>query len=98
MNDEDYKLSAGVCDFGTAETNEDCLLDYSNRIKNEGNLAIYSFLVLCCVNVRQFWYQYSVFIKLFVFHMTGCGTSELSHDDKDMIDLKVEPLEVSDVL
>ena len=34
-------------------------------------------------------------IKLFVLPMTGCGTSELVIDDEDVIDLIVEPFEVS---
>ena len=96
MNDVECKLSAGLCDFGTAET-KDCLMDYSNCIRNEGNLTINLSLVLCCVHARYFWYYYSIFIRLFVFHITGCGTSEPFHGDKDMIDLKVEPSEVSDV-
>ena len=38
------------------------------------------------------------FIDLLVFQITGCGTPELFHDDEDVIDLKVEPLEVSEYI
>ena len=36
-----------------------------------------------------------VFIEIFVSRITGCGTSGLVHDDEDVIDLKVESVEVS---
>ena len=33
-----------------------------------------------------------------MFHITGCGTSDFVNDDKDVIDLKIEPIEVSDCI
>ena len=100
MNDVDCKLS-GVHDFGSAEIKEDCSLDYSNCIKNEGNLGVHLSLALCCLNVRYFWcyyFNYNSFIELSAFLITGCGTSELFPGDEDVIDLKVEPLEVSEYI
>ena len=40
----------------------------------------------------------SMFVKLFVLHITDCSTSEAVHDDQDVIDFKVEPVEVSDCI
>ena len=38
MNDVDCKLF-GACDFGRAEIKEEYSLDYSDCIKNEGNIV-----------------------------------------------------------
>ena len=39
INDVDCKLF-GVCDFGCAEIKDECSLDFSNCIKNEGKHAV----------------------------------------------------------
>ena len=43
---------SGVCDFGSADIKEECSLDYSYCIKNEGNVAVHLSLVFYFVNVR----------------------------------------------
>ena len=39
----------------------------------------------------------SIFIKLFVLHITDCSTPDVPGDE-DVIDFKVEPVEVSDCI
>ena len=60
ITDEDCKVS-GVYDFRSAEIKEDCSLDYSDCIKNEGKFAAYFSLALCCLCVRHFWCYYNIF-------------------------------------
>ena len=33
--------SLSICDFGSAENQDDCSSNFSNCIKNEGNIAVY---------------------------------------------------------
>ena len=51
MNDVDCNLS-GVCAFGNAEIKKECSSDYSNCIKNEGNIVVHFFSLFHHVNVR----------------------------------------------
>ena len=48
--------------------------------------------------MRLFWYYYNIFIKIFIVDITGCDASDLNHDDGDVIDVKLEPVEVSDLI
>ena len=51
--------------------------------------------MLYCVNVDTCSFVIVSFNEIFVFPIIGCGTPGLVHDDGDVINLKVEPVDVS---
>ena len=63
-------------------------------MKNEGTVAVWLTLVLYCFNVDTYSFVIVSFHEIFVFHIIGCGTPGLVPDDGDVIDVKVEPVEV----
>ena len=87
MNDMDYNLSQN---FGLRKRDmkEECSSDFPNCYNDEGSPALDLFLVLYCVDLDAFTYWFD-------FLITGSNASEPVHDIEDVIDLKVEPLEVS---
>ena len=84
INDMDCKLF-GACDYGSANINEECSLDSSNCLENEGNFALHLSLASRCVIVRYLRCYYSRYFSLdhlfsilqVVAHLTGLQTTKI---------------------
>ena len=95
MNDAKYKFS-GEFGIGNADVKKEGLLDHSSYDNNEGKSALHLSKVLFWNILGSFFCQYNTFIRVFDLSITGHSTSKIDIDHEDVIDLKIEPVEVSD--